>query len=568
MSPALALVAALLSPLTAAHPTASSPSVTIDSGVVIGVTEPLLIAPDVSVTKFLGIPFADEPVRWSPPQPATPWPTPLAATTVGPACIQEFPYPEAYRARIMRLFNTPNGAPAPEESEDCLSLNVFAPPSAVPGSNGWHDWSDSNEPLPVLFWIYGGSLRFGYGGSPAYDGSNLAAQNNVIVVTINYRTNIFGFPGASILPKGEQNLGYLDQRLALDWVQRNIAQFGGDPTKVTIFGESAGALSIDALLTQAPTNDAGTLPFRAAILESGTGSLRSPIPDFGFWWKNASLTLGCGAAGDDLECMRALPATTIKDAIERNIISTWPPVPDNVTFAEYPRQNRLDSTAADLHDFARVPILIGSNAEEGRLYSIDVTSLYAYINASFPNPTNNPAISSLVQTLNETYTAVSTDPFISVAALVTDSTFQCPAAIVGRETAQVGVPTYRYYYNASFPNLELFPRAGVWHSSEVPVVFETFPQGTATQWQKDLSAGIGKIWADFAREPATGGGGDLPGLPELAVLGGGARAENGDSDRGDGQVVKVVGGDVIGEVDARCGIWEAVYDARCANGVC
>src|SRR5437016_4977009 len=116
--------------------------------------------------------------------------------------------------------------PAPPESEDCLYLNIFTP-STKPPKGG----------RTVMFWIHGGNLQFGHGGFPMFDGSSFAAYQDVVVVTTNYRTNVFGFPNSPQLPVGSQNPGFLDQRKALSWVQQNIAAFGGDPTKVTIFGE-------------------------------------------------------------------------------------------------------------------------------------------------------------------------------------------------------------------------------------------------------------------------------------------------------------------------------------------
>lgn len=117
-------------------------------------------------------------------------------------------------------------------SQDCLYLNVFAPSTPAPKGG-----------RAVLYWIYGGALEFGYAGLPAYDGSSFAANQDVIVVTVNYRTNVFGFSNSPEIPNGEQNSGFLDQRKGLQWVQGNIERFGGDPGKVTIFGESAGGYS-------------------------------------------------------------------------------------------------------------------------------------------------------------------------------------------------------------------------------------------------------------------------------------------------------------------------------------
>lgn len=178
------------------------------------------------VQRFLGIPFAQPPVgalRWRPPQTPASHSAPLLATHFGPHC----PQTEIYSG-----FNTPS------TSEDCLYLNVFAPQGAAAGSK-----------LPVMFWIFGGG--FVGGEADDYDGSKLATQGHVIVVTINYRVGVFGtFALPSLAAEGplHSNYAVLDQQRALQWTQRNIAGFGGDPGNITVFGESAGALGVYAHL--------------------------------------------------------------------------------------------------------------------------------------------------------------------------------------------------------------------------------------------------------------------------------------------------------------------------------
>lgn len=172
--------------------TNTRPTATIDSGVVVGTTTSLPSS-TITVNKFLGIPFGAPPVRFSPPKPAAPWQFNYDASEYKPACIQKFNYPEAVRNLTIEWFSTP-GPPA-GESEDCLNLNVFAPASATEGSKA------------VLFWIYGGAFSFGSGSLPLYDGSSFATNHDVVVVTFNYRVNIFGFPGSSDLPETERNLG-------------------------------------------------------------------------------------------------------------------------------------------------------------------------------------------------------------------------------------------------------------------------------------------------------------------------------------------------------------------------
>lgn len=214
-------LAALSSPDYYGRPTAK-----LDSGVVVGITKTVPTC-QTKLNAFLGVPFGAQPVRFAAPKSPAPWKTPRDASQLAPACIQQFNFPNPRRASILEWFNTP--PPPAGESEDCLNLNVYVPQPA---------W----KPKPVMVWFYGGGLLYGSNSVEKYDGSFLAANNDVIVVVPNYRTNVYGFSGSPQVPVTERNTGFLDQRLALDWVQRNIAAFGGDPAKVTIFGESAGAL--------------------------------------------------------------------------------------------------------------------------------------------------------------------------------------------------------------------------------------------------------------------------------------------------------------------------------------
>ncbi|PHH69000.1 hypothetical protein CDD83_5863 [Cordyceps sp. RAO-2017] len=143
---------------------------------------------------YFGIPFAAPPERFEPPRAARRWKGTYDATRHKPACVQKFRYPHDARNRTMSWFNSP--PPPGGESEDCLYLNVFAPAGATSGSN-----------KAVMFWVFGGGFSFGSGMLPLYDGTSFAENQDVIVVTPNYRTNIFGFPGSPDKPDGEQNLG-------------------------------------------------------------------------------------------------------------------------------------------------------------------------------------------------------------------------------------------------------------------------------------------------------------------------------------------------------------------------
>lgn len=194
MVPALTIGVALLAVSAYASPAKRDerPIAVIDLGAVVGTTTSLPSS-ETTVNQFLGIPFGKKPERFSPPEPAESWFLPYDATKLKPACMQKFNYPPELQEAAKEAFNTP--PPPAGESEDCLTLNVFAPAGAEPGSKA------------VLFWLFGGTYHFGAGSLPLYDGSEFAAHEDIIVVTSNYRTNIFGFPGSPDLPPGEGNLG-------------------------------------------------------------------------------------------------------------------------------------------------------------------------------------------------------------------------------------------------------------------------------------------------------------------------------------------------------------------------
>jgi para-nitrobenzyl esterase len=238
---ALAFVLTLL-----AGPAIAAPAVTIAQGALSGTT-------DSGISVFKGIPFAAPPIgdlRWRAPQPAASWTGTRDASKFGPVC------PQAPRSSDSPFRETH------PQSEDCLSLNVWTP--------------STTGKLPVMVWIYGGSFRFGSSATSLYDGTELA-QHGVVVVTLNYRLGWLGFldlPALAAEHPGEPhgNYGLMDQIAALTWVQKNIAAFGGDPANVTIFGESAGGMSVNDLMVSPPARGL----FSKAISESGLGLILTP----------------------------------------------------------------------------------------------------------------------------------------------------------------------------------------------------------------------------------------------------------------------------------------------------
>jgi len=238
------VVSAIFAGLIGAH-RAPSQRVTIDTGTLEGIIDSA-----TGVTVFRGIPYAAPPVgelRWRPPQPPTHWTGVRPSSQLGHNCMQHQPYGDIdpFAAGV---------------SEDCLNLNV------------WTSSLDANAPRrPVMVWIHGGGFFAGFGGEERHNGAPLA-KKGAVVVTLNYRLGPFGFLAhASLAAESPHhaagNYGLLDQIAALQWVQRNIARFGGDPSRVTIFGESAGGFSVGSLIASPLAKGL----FQRAILESGTG---------------------------------------------------------------------------------------------------------------------------------------------------------------------------------------------------------------------------------------------------------------------------------------------------------
>lgn len=288
-----------------------------------------------------GIPYAKAPVgklRFQPPQPPEKWNDIKDCTKFGPIAYQ----PEL---QIMQFLGTPTD----NMSEDCLNLNIWSP-------------NPDEKKRPVMVWIHGGAYISGSGSSPSYDGTEFAKNGDVVVVTINYRLGIFGFLHLAEIG-GEKyqasgNCGLLDQIAALKWIKENIEAFGGDPNRVTVFGESAGAMSIGTLLAMPSAKGL----FQQAILQSGAAShvVKSEVAT-----KNAERLLRVlNISKDNLEKLEELPAEQLVEAVKQLPMMTLIPVIDGVYLPKHPKTAIAEGITKD------VTILIGTNKDEYKLFTV------------------------------------------------------------------------------------------------------------------------------------------------------------------------------------------------------
>jgi carboxylesterase 2 len=248
---------------------------------------------------------------------------------------------------------------------------------------------------------------------------------------------------------------------------------------------------------QLVANPPKPLTFRAAILESEAAAL----PGSGLAnWQALVAEVGCSAAPSQIDCVRAVPAATIKNIIEQQLLA-FAPVSDQVTASSDVRSNFIT------HKAAQVPLFFGSNSQEGRVFAAaagldtpnpPITSAQ-FLNATFPG---QPAFQAAIAAA---YPAdVVAVPYLLASAVITDATFTCPISALSTLARLSGYDVWRYYFNASFPNTQLFPNAGVYHASEIPEVFGTYPTEGATAQEINLSTYMQRVWAHFAKHPFTG----------------------------------------------------------------
>ncbi|KAF2499004.1 alpha/beta-hydrolase [Lophium mytilinum] len=435
------------------------------SGSVVGHAAPIASA----VSEYLGIPYAQPPVknlRFAPPLAYTGNST-INASAFGPSCTVAKSNALSASNSSTSLNLTAAGRIMAAEigetglnltlSEDCLTMNVWTKPQT----------GDAKK--AVLVWMYGGFYTIGSSAIPLYNGQFIADQEDVVVVTINYRVNIWGFPSSPTLP---QNVGLLDQRLALEWIRQNIAAFAGDPSRITLMGQSAGAGSAD-LYSYKWTEDPIVNAF---IMESGTTEVVVPLnaSTGAEQWFNVSASLGCGGADTEeaqvLACMRQVNSSALASSLGSNSFS--PTIDNTLVFDNY-------TARAAAGDFIKKPLLIGNN-------------------------NNEPSVFRLIALAKGEDLP---DAYWQAVGL---KTFDCPCAARANVSIFNKVPTWRYRFFGVFPdtNLTTNPDSGAYHGSEIPMIFGVPPagQGIANSSQQELAlmSYMRGAWTTFAKDPVAG----------------------------------------------------------------
>jgi len=454
---------------------------------------------DGRIRIFKGIPYAAPPVgenRWREPKPAPPWQGVRDATEFGAQCVQGHMFDDIN-------FSRPG-------SEDCLNLNIWTPASAAA------------DRLPVMVWIHGGGFQVGAGPEPRHDGEAFA-RKGIVLVTINYRLGIFGFFSHPELTResahhASGNYGLLDQIAALQWVKANIAAFGGDPSNVTIFGESAGSFAVSALMA----SPLATGLFHRAIGESGayftggTGTLGlQPLSVTEEQSTKFASSIGASSLAD----LRAKSSDELLAAATKGGPLRFSPNIDGYVL----RESVYATFAAGRQ--AHVPLLAGWNADESRAsvtlkpekptaqsFADDVrkrfgTEADAILKAYQP-ASDAEAIESAASLASDTFIAHGTWKWIEMQA-----------ATGG------GVPVYRYSFDRKIPvpaNHTVMGRPataadiGARHAGEIQYVFGTLESVPGVTWEpsdKTLSDAMTSYWANFAKKGDPNGA-DLPVWPK------------------------------------------------------
>jgi para-nitrobenzyl esterase len=473
---------------------------------------------------FDGIPYAAAPVgplRFRPPAPALAWRGIRDATKPGPRCIQD-----------------PGADPefGKQSDEDCLNLNVWTP-------------ADTGSRRPVMVWIHGGSFTGGAG--KIYDSRWLVTRGDIVVVTINYRLGTLGFLADPALgPPGDVgNYGFEDQQAALQWVRDNIAEFGGDPDKVTIAGESAGGMSVCDHLVAPGSKGL----FRAAIIQSAPCGAQADLPKAQQSSRDYAAKVGCGDPATAANCLRSLPVDKLREPVTFYGIGE-DALPGPVTGTTVLPVDPVSAMAKN--DAARVPVLMGTNRDEFTLFvALQYLRFGKRYGAEHYPQLLRDTFGGSADAVEQHYPLADYggNVYSAYSAAVTDGVFACVTQRMSDDLARVG-SVYGYEFNdRDAPAPEAmhtlpFP-VGASHSLELRFLFEVGGAEPLNEAQQKLSDQMLDYWSQFV----VNGSPHAAGQPDWPALNADGASQPWMSLQADGSRVIRSYGDTH-----RCGFWASL----------
>ncbi|KAL5526290.1 hypothetical protein ACEPAF_8013 [Sanghuangporus sanghuang] len=508
------------------------------SGPVLGFLDNTTV-PTTPLQKWYGIRYAQDTSgarRWRPPKPFVDNSgTVFNASEFGPACMQG---------------RTDGGNGTSVQSEDCLRINVIAPIGA--------------KDLPVYIYSYGGGFDSGASSDPKIDGSFLSSKG-IVFASYNYRLSLWAWPHAKeIADAGEtQNFGLLDTRAAIEWVRDNARAFGGDPTKIVLGGESVGAEMTNFYMSAWPNDPI----IRGAVMQSSDTS--QPQWQVGNQLETISKNLSCPTGVGQLDCLRTKSGVALQDILLSSG-NQFQPVIDNITiFKDYVKQIREGRTA-------RIPLLIGTNKDEGTLIvngePTAFTDERAYLisnNLNFPF-TNFTRVLEMYPSLSEQYPSV----YNATSAIWRDAHMLCLAHNLGKwRTEALGQKVWRYRFDLVADNLNsLGSSIGTFHGEDIRFVMGTTdtivlspPFMPVTPFEQKVSDYMVEAWTNFVKDPMLGP--QIPGWDLYDPKNGSTLAILGTSESG------AIPGDHFA-IDKSCEYWNTILPIypqtfpACGNWTC